>query len=105
AEGGGRRAGGEWGGAPRVLTRLDANEDEMISRGEVMSFPGGFFDPGPDTRPGPAHGPAPSELPFFSVRPGEPVAPIVQALLARYDRNGDGKLAADEVKFDPALFA
>jgi Ca2+-binding EF-hand superfamily protein len=104
-DGDGKLSRAELEAAPRVLNRLDANEDEMISAGEIMAFPFGFFDPGPETRPGPAHGPAPAEIPMYSLRPGEPVATLVQSLLARYDRNRDGKLSLDEIQLDPATFA
>jgi Ca2+-binding EF-hand superfamily protein len=43
-------------------------------------------------------------LPFFSLVPDGPAAPLVKALLARYDRNGDRKLSPDEVRFPAALF-
>ncbi len=104
-DGDGKLSRAELEAAPRVLNRLDVNEDEMISRGEIMSFPGGFIDPGPGTHPGPAHGPAAGNMPFFSFRPGAPVGPLVQAILARYDRNRDGKLTPDEIKLAPSEFA
>ncbi len=65
--------------APRVLNRLDANEDEMVSPTEIMGRV--FFDPGPPSYRGQGHGPALGGLPFFSLRPDEPVAPLVQALV------------------------
>jgi Ca2+-binding EF-hand superfamily protein len=104
-DGDGKLSRSELEAAQRVLNRLDVNEDEMISRGEIMSFPGGFIDPGPATYPSPAHGPAAGNMPFFSFHPGAPVAPLVQAILARYDRNNDGKLSPDEIKLAPSEFA
>jgi Ca2+-binding EF-hand superfamily protein len=104
-DGDGKLSRAELEAAPRVLDRLDANEDEMISPGEVMGFPGGFFDPGPQPHPGPAHGPALTGMPFFSLRPDLPVAAAVKALMARYDRNRDGKLTPDDIKLDAATLA
>jgi Ca2+-binding EF-hand superfamily protein len=89
--------------APRVLESLDANEDELIAADEVMGY--GFAEAEPQLARGAMHGPAAGEMPFFSLRPGEPLAPLVRALLARYDRNGDGRLGAGEIALDRKDFA
>jgi Ca2+-binding EF-hand superfamily protein len=57
--------------------------------------------PGTD---GPAHGAAQGGLPFVSLRPGGPAGPLVEALLAAYDLDRDGKLTAREAGLDAAAF-
>ncbi len=90
--------------APRVLAGLDTNEDEMLSAAELIGFRGRYYDGPAQVSSGAAHDLARGKLPFFSLVPGGPAAPLVHALLARYDRNRDGKLSGDEVHFPPALF-
>jgi Ca2+-binding EF-hand superfamily protein len=86
--------------APRVLAKLDANDDEMISTDEL----GGDFGPALQFRRGPVDGPAPAGLPFLLRRPGDPPSSLPARLIDRYDRNGDGKLSRKEVGLDKALF-
>src|SRR5262249_43671501 len=90
--------------APRVLARLDLDEDEMITQGEVMGRLGGYFEAPPRIFDGGPHEAARGGLPFFSFSPGGPTAALVNGLLDRYDRDNNKKLSASEIKLPPALF-
>jgi Ca2+-binding EF-hand superfamily protein len=105
ANGDGKLTSGELKAAPRILNRLDADEDEVISPGEIMRAPGMYFDTGPTFQRGPTHGLALGGLPFFSLRPGEPLAPLASVLLARYGRARDGTLRRNEIGLDAKGFS
>jgi Ca2+-binding EF-hand superfamily protein len=91
--------------APEVLQRLDADEDEMITQAELAPdlfgnrrFAG--FVNRPRMAPA-ARGEGPALL---EVRPGEPPDRLVRELLARYDKDRDGKLSLAELGIDKAAF-
>jgi Ca2+-binding EF-hand superfamily protein len=90
----------ELAAAPDVLHRLDIDEDEMISKEELVPdnnpYAGVFFG-GPDT--GGAASPA-----FQLLAPGESPAKLAKMLMERYDKNKDGKLTRAESGFDEATF-
>jgi Ca2+-binding EF-hand superfamily protein len=83
-----------------TLSKLDANDDEMITLDELT--PTGFgeyvFRPvsraRTDLRP----------LPFLLIHPGEPLEPLARQLIAHYDRDQDGRLNCAEAGFDAASF-
>jgi Ca2+-binding EF-hand superfamily protein len=91
----------ELAAAPEVLHRLDIDEDEMISKEELVPennpYAGVFFG-GPEQTV--AASPA-----FQMLAPGEPPAKLAKALLDHYDKNKDGKLTRAESGFDEATFA
>jgi Ca2+-binding EF-hand superfamily protein len=86
--------------APASLRPLDLNEDELIDTSELFSGPAGtrFGSPAP-----PADA-APAGASFFLLHPTDPPGPLVQRLLARYDRDKDGKLSRAEIALDRAAF-
>jgi Ca2+-binding EF-hand superfamily protein len=90
--------------AHRVLARLDVDEDEIISQGELMGQPNVVFDAASLTARGGIHEAAKGGLPMFSCCPDQPPGPLVQALLARYDRDKNGKLSAAEIGLPADLF-
>ena len=90
--------------APRALARLDLNEDEMISQGEVMGLPTGYSEAPSLVGRGGLHEPAKGDLPFFSFSPDGPAGPLVRALLTRYDRDRNSKLSATEIGLPAGLF-
>jgi Ca2+-binding EF-hand superfamily protein len=100
----GKLARAELEAAPQVLGKLDLNEDEMVSQSELMGFPGVYIESPPQVSRGRAHDRASGGLPFFSFSPVGPAAPLVQALLARYDRDRNRKLSAAEIGLPAALF-
>jgi Ca2+-binding EF-hand superfamily protein len=66
----------------RTLAALDADEDEMIT---TLELTGGFAaQPSFVVAPGRAHGAAKGNLPFFSLRPGEPTTDLDADLQRRY---------------------
>ncbi|MBY0229428.1 MAG: hypothetical protein K2W96_09130, partial [Gemmataceae bacterium] len=71
--------------APKLLDKLDRDEDEMLSPREILGEDRGL-GMSPPAQPGLAHGPAAGGLPFFSLRPGEPLAPLESALRKAYPR-------------------
>jgi Ca2+-binding EF-hand superfamily protein len=83
-----------------TLSKLDADDDEMVSMVELspnayteFSFrgvPRGRSDLEP--------------LPFLLILPGEPLEPIARLLIARYDRDQDGRMNRAEIGFDATTF-
>ncbi|HZT79563.1 MAG TPA: EF-hand domain-containing protein [Gemmataceae bacterium] len=79
--------------APAALQNLDVDDDEMVSAGEVLNRLGG----GPFTfRASPGAGAEWNGFPFWPVRAGAPAEPLARQLLARYDRDSDGRLSRAE---------
>jgi Ca2+-binding EF-hand superfamily protein len=81
ADGDGKLSRQELLAAPAVLNKLDADADEMVTPAEL----GAAASPAPAFVPGRTSGPAAS-LPFFLLAPEDDPGPLVEALLARYDR-------------------
>jgi Ca2+-binding EF-hand superfamily protein len=104
SNGDGKLSRAELEAAPRVLARLDVDEDEMISQGELMGQPGSFFDTPPATSRGAPHEAAKGGLPFFSFLPGGPASALTRELLNRYDRDRNGKLSRAEIGLPAEVF-
>jgi Ca2+-binding EF-hand superfamily protein len=99
-DGDGKLSAAELAAAPTTLHRLDIDDDEMISPGEILvSSAGPVWDPiGPR---GPLLIGAREEGPR---RVGHRMR-IARDLLARYDRNGDQKLDPEEIALPADVFA
>jgi Ca2+-binding EF-hand superfamily protein len=82
--------------AVETLHKLDLNDDEMIDAQEVLT--------GGPRVPAPTPPKAPELVPFLLLHPDEPRPALVRQLLARYDKDKDGKLSRAEVAFDKELF-
>jgi Ca2+-binding EF-hand superfamily protein len=90
---------------PELLRKFDEDEDELFTTEELS----------PDRNSNSGILPAPpaafraggggSNPNYVGLSPGTPLAGLARQILARYDKNGDGKLDRKEVAFDPKLFA
>lgn len=87
--------------ATASLHRFDFDEDEMISRDEIVPEVNPY---GPRFLAAGTPAPLPSTAPFLLVSAGDP-APLVRALFERYDRNRDDYLSRTEIGLDEATFA
>jgi Ca2+-binding EF-hand superfamily protein len=97
--------------APRLLSRLDEDDDELISAQELvanynpLAFQQVRVQPVGGGTPG-----LPDNSPFFVVLPdGSPKRfaqrlQLAKQVLNRYDRNKDDKISRDEIGFDDATF-
>ncbi len=92
--------------ATEVLHRLDLDEDEMITGDELApntSNPYGMF-----VFRGNQNEPLPRTSPFQIINSGgntnAALAPIVKALLDKYDKDHNGKMSRAESGFDEATF-
>jgi Ca2+-binding EF-hand superfamily protein len=85
--------------AETVLLRLDLNEDEKVSFGELI--PG--FDSGFGRRFGPPGGATP-KVPLVVINHQEPLKKQAAAIVAHYDKDKDGSLSPNEIGFDKAMF-
>src|SRR5262249_20221707 len=102
----GRLTQAELARLPQLLRQLDENEDELLTAQELNTEGtdpayGGFA---PRRIRGRGQ-PVPPESGLIEIPAGANPAGLVSQLLARYDRNKDGKLAKTEVAFDAKLFA
>jgi Ca2+-binding EF-hand superfamily protein len=86
--------------APIVLRRLDFDEDEMLTSGELM--PGGESNYGFFVGGG-MRASAPAEPGFLEVKP-ETAVGVTKQVLTHYDKDKNGKLSRDEAGIDEALF-
>jgi Ca2+-binding EF-hand superfamily protein len=87
--------------AAATLSKLDSNDDEMISLDELAPR---YWEETFVFRPvAQAHTLADS-VPFFLVQPGESAEPLVRQLLKRYDKDKNGKLSQPEIGLGKALF-
>jgi len=96
----GRLSSAELDAAFAVLSKLDANDDEMITIDELA--PGTYAEHRVRGVARGRHDLAP--LPFLIVHPGEPTDVVARLLVARYDRDQDGRLDRAEIGFDAATF-
>src|SRR5205085_1489622 len=79
--------------ASDILMRLDLDEDEMITREELLpSSNDNYPRPLPRMGPGPV-GPGSS---FLQVTPGQPTDGLVKQLITTYDKDKNGKLSREE---------
>jgi Ca2+-binding EF-hand superfamily protein len=99
-DGDGKLSFAELDAAFAVLYKLDANDDEMIALDELA--PGTYSRYRFRSLARGRHDLAP--LPFLIVHPGEPPDNLAQLLIARYDRDRDGRLNRAEIGFDVATF-
>jgi Ca2+-binding EF-hand superfamily protein len=80
--------------APEALAKLDTNSDEMITASELVTN-------GVSTafaiRSLTEARPSPSTFPFVLLFPDDPPRALAEQLVARYDRDRDGKLSREEV--------
>ncbi len=91
--------------APTAFTRLDTDEDEMITALELVpprSDPYGYAVaprafPTPQGQPGAGAG-------FFEIKPGQPTDPLAKQLLTKYDKDRDGKLTLAESGLEKGTF-
>jgi Ca2+-binding EF-hand superfamily protein len=85
--------------AEKTLAALDINDDELVTPEELV--PGLEFGFGrAPRRPGPG-----DNAPVLSlINPDDPAAKQAAPLLARYDKDKNGKLSRAEVGFDEATF-
>jgi Ca2+-binding EF-hand superfamily protein len=92
---------------PGLLFGLDENEDEMLSPEELKleaPDPYGYARPVPPRRRGMPVQTAPVETGLIEISKSTTPAALAQMMLARYDKNKDGKLARTEVALEKALF-
>jgi Ca2+-binding EF-hand superfamily protein len=83
-----------------LLSKLDADDDDMISLEELTSNLSAEYN-----FKGVPHGRSDLfPLPFLLMHSGEPLQATVRNLIARYDRDQDGRLNRSEIGFDAALF-
>src|SRR5262249_20708047 len=80
--GDGKLSQAELKAAPRVLSLLDRDDDEILTPAELVG--NNIFLQPPPTYPGKFHGLAAGGMPFFSFHPGGEVAPLREAFLSRY---------------------
>jgi Ca2+-binding EF-hand superfamily protein len=106
-DGDGRLTQEEFARLPELVRQLDEDEDEMLTARELNTEGGSSSGYSPfvrrrmmNTQPN-----LPPEPGLLELRPGSTGAEHVGQLLARYDRNKDGKLAKSEIAIDAALFA
>jgi Ca2+-binding EF-hand superfamily protein len=97
--------------AEKVLHKYDQNDDEVITTAELLQTPAAFAPPGVAMPQGPYPRPTPlSDSPFVLVpreeapkRITERLA-IAKDLLARYDKDKDGKLSPSEIGLPKEIF-
>jgi Ca2+-binding EF-hand superfamily protein len=93
----------ELAGAAKALHQVDLDEDEYITPEELLRRrPAQATAAQKNLR---ALAAVPGNLGFWLVHPGESATPLAQAILQRYDRDGDGRLSPAEIGLDPAGFA
>ncbi len=94
----------ELAAAPERLRRLDTDDDEMISVGELV--PNRFGESEAIVYGGdPTPAALPENSPFFRIEPGTPPDRLARRLLTHYDKDRNGKLSAKEIGLDAADFA
>jgi Ca2+-binding EF-hand superfamily protein len=98
-DGDGKLSRQELAQAETSLAPLDANEDELLTPEELV--PGLEFGFG---RPMRQPGPGAAAPPLSLINPDDPPAKLAAPLLARYDKDKNGKLSRAEVGFDEELF-
>jgi Ca2+-binding EF-hand superfamily protein len=100
--------------AERVLMRYDSNDDELVSQAE-LGINGGVRGPFYTRaatrvrgRPGPVAQPVQQSslllVPKEAGRRASARLALVRDILARYDKDKDGKLSRDEIGFPKAIF-
>jgi Ca2+-binding EF-hand superfamily protein len=92
--------------APTAFTRLDTDEDEMITAAELAPVRSGRYGyyAAPVAYAMPPRGPPAAGPGFFEVKPGQPTDGLAKQLLAKYDKDKDGKLTPAESGLDQATF-
>jgi Ca2+-binding EF-hand superfamily protein len=107
-DGNGKLSRRELEAAPRLLDRLDTNQDELVSSTELIAPDrpgvGGYVEGFPAMLPGTPHGLL-LGMPFYLFQPGGPAADLGSKLIDHYDRNGDRRLTREECALPPAVFA
>jgi Ca2+-binding EF-hand superfamily protein len=95
----------ELAAGPRRLRKLDQDEDETFTNEELNEGSSqGSYGYAPPVARGDSTS-AQAGLNFLEVRPETPRATLARQILARYDKNKDGKLDKKEIALDPKLFA
>lgn len=89
--------------APRVLGKLDQDDNEVLTRAEVLGLRGASPEDVMLSL-GAAHGLASGGLPFFSFRPQQQPQQLSRALLKRYDRDGSQSLSREEFRLPAPQF-
>jgi Ca2+-binding EF-hand superfamily protein len=89
--------------APFSLRHADLDDDEMIDADELLPPRNNNYyvvndGNGMNNR-------LPDGAAIQLIVPGTPLDPLTRRLLARYDKNHDGKLSREELGLDPATFA
>jgi Ca2+-binding EF-hand superfamily protein len=85
--------------APTSVRLLDMNEDELLTDAELFQAP-----PRPGAKERTLQATEKGPLPFLLLVPGDPDNQLARQLLARYDRDHDGKLSRAESGLEAALF-
>ncbi|HZY86324.1 MAG TPA: EF-hand domain-containing protein, partial [Gemmataceae bacterium] len=90
--------------APTAFTRLDTDEDEMLTAAELAPprsrTPFYGFAVSMPVRPAAA----PAGAVIVEIKPGQPTAALAKQILTRYDKDKDGKLTPAESGLDKATF-
>jgi Ca2+-binding EF-hand superfamily protein len=100
----GRLTREKFAGCWERLRRLDENEDEMLTPEELSrrGAGGGVYFEEVEAFPGSGRRPS-TEPDFLKVEPAQ-TANLARQILARYDRDKDGKLDRTEVGFEAKVF-
>lgn len=100
----GRLTRAEMAAADRLVAPRDADEDECLDLSELLGLGAGFVAERENRRP--AGGPPPEVVRTVGLYQARQVpGTVTQVLVKRYDRDGDGELAAAEVGLPADAFA
>src|SRR5262249_54308284 len=84
-----------------ALRQLDRNNDDLVTLNEVLAE---FFQPRMIFRPLPIAQAVPPAFAFRLVHPPDGARDVAAQLLARYDRDHDGRLSPAEIGLDHDVF-
>lgn len=87
---------------PGLMSKLDENEDELLTENEINPAGDSFS---PFVRPAPSGGPPGTGILFAKEYGIGRVGMVASRLIAVYDRNKDGRLTRQEVGLDEKAFA
>src|SRR5262249_34979926 len=92
--------------AETILARLDENEDELISRDEMLPdrVDSPYFGPAAVDDYGNMGGRAQPVQSFVQIASGQPIDVVVRAVMTRYNKGKNGKLSRQEIGLPKAEF-